>query len=151
MNTSLGALPAIPRRLHLGLHGSALWQRLDDGTERLAYGGDFGDRPSDYEFSGDGIVFADRTVSAKAQEVKAQYAGVRLEPDGRGVRVTNTNAFQGTSGTVFVARMLLDGREAWSKSYESRWRPEAPEASTSASLTCTVCPTVASCMRWCMR
>ncbi|MCB5628213.1 glycoside hydrolase family 2 TIM barrel-domain containing protein, partial [Bifidobacterium breve] len=36
----------------------ALWQRLDDGTERLAYGGDFGDRPSDYEFSGDGIVFA---------------------------------------------------------------------------------------------
>ena len=96
----------------------ALWQRLDDGTERLAYGGDFGDRPSDYEFSGDGIVFADRTVSAKAQEVKAQYAGVRLEPDGRGVRVTNTNAFQGTSGTVFVARMLLDGREAWSKSYE---------------------------------
>ncbi len=41
-----------------------------------------------------------------------------VEPDGRGVRVTNTNAFQGTSGTVFVARMLLDGREAWSKSYE---------------------------------
>lgn len=63
-------------------------------------------------------MFADRTVSAKAQEVKAQYAGVRLEPDGRGVRVTNTNAFQGTSDTVFVARMLLDGREAWSKSYE---------------------------------
>ena len=73
--------------------------------------------------------------------MKAQYAGVRLEPDGRGVRVTNTNAFQGTSGTVFVARMLLDGREDGRRAMSSRWRPEAPEASTSASLTCTVCPT----------
>ncbi len=45
----------------------ALWQRLDDGTERLAYGGDFGDRPSDYEFSGDGIVFANRPCRRRRQ------------------------------------------------------------------------------------
>ena len=36
------------------------------GTERLAYGGDFEDRPNDYEFSGDGVMFADRTPSPKA-------------------------------------------------------------------------------------
>ena len=34
----------------------ALFQRLPDGTERLTYGGDWDDRPNDYEFSGDGIM-----------------------------------------------------------------------------------------------
>ena len=37
----------------------------EDGEEYLAYGGDFDDRPTDYEFCGDGIVLADRTVSPK--------------------------------------------------------------------------------------
>lgn len=92
----------------------ALWQRLDDGTERLAYGGDFGDRPSDMNFSGDGIVFADRTPSAKAEEVKAQYAPVRISVEPDRVLVHNGNAFVGTGDSVFVARMLVDGREVWS-------------------------------------
>ena len=30
------------------------------GRKVLRYGGDFDDRPSDYEFSGNGIVFADQ-------------------------------------------------------------------------------------------
>lgn len=36
-------------------------------------GGDFDDRPSDYEFSGNGIVFADRTEKPAMQEVKYYY------------------------------------------------------------------------------
>lgn len=32
----------------------AIEAKLPDGTTRMCYGGDFGDRPSDYEFSGDG-------------------------------------------------------------------------------------------------
>ncbi|MFR5162368.1 MAG: glycoside hydrolase family 2 TIM barrel-domain containing protein [Clostridium sp.] len=36
----------------------------------LRYGGDFDDRPSDYEFSGDGIVFANRVEKPAMQEVK---------------------------------------------------------------------------------
>ncbi len=92
----------------------ALWQRLDDGTERLAYGGDFGDRPSDMNFSGDGIVFADRTPSAKAEEVKAQYAPVRISVEPDRVLVRNGNVFVGTGDSMFVARMLIDGREVWS-------------------------------------
>ena len=43
------------------------------GREVLRYGGDFDDRPSDYEFSGNGIVFADRTEKPAMQEVKYYY------------------------------------------------------------------------------
>ena len=46
----------------------ALFQRLPDGTERLTYGGDWDDRPNDYEFSGDGIIFADRTASPRRRK-----------------------------------------------------------------------------------
>lgn len=96
----------------------ALWQRDgagNDGSVRLAYGGDFGDRPHDYEFSGDGIVFADRAVSPKAQEVKACYANVKLVPDACGVTVTNGNLFVSTASSAFRARLLADGEEIWSQ------------------------------------
>ncbi|WP_243386566.1 glycoside hydrolase family 2 TIM barrel-domain containing protein [Bifidobacterium primatium] len=96
----------------------ALWQRLGDGTERLTYGGDWDDRPHDYEFSGDGIVFADRTVSPKAQEVKQLYANVKIGPDDSGVTLTNGNLFIDTSGYVFTARLLVDGVEQWSADYD---------------------------------
>ncbi len=56
----------------------AIETKLPDGTTRMCYGGDFGDRPSDYEFSGDGLLFADRTPSPKAQEVKQLYANVKI-------------------------------------------------------------------------
>ena len=39
----------------------------------LCYGGDFDDRCSDYEFSGDGLLFADRTEKPAMQEVKYYY------------------------------------------------------------------------------
>ncbi len=39
----------------------------------LRYGGDFDDKPSDYEFSGNGIVFADRTEKPAMQEVSYFY------------------------------------------------------------------------------
>ncbi|MBW3092903.1 DUF4981 domain-containing protein [Bifidobacterium sp. 82T10] len=104
----------------------ALFQRLGDGTERLAYGGDFDDRPNDYEFSGDGIVFADRTPSPKAQEVKQLYANVKLVPDETGVTITNDNLFVSTADYVFTARVLVDGVERWHADY----RFEVPAGET---------------------
>ncbi len=52
----------------------ALWIK-DEVTGRLVlrYGGDFDDKPSDYEFSADGIVFADRSVKPAMQEVRYYY------------------------------------------------------------------------------
>lgn len=43
------------------------------GRKVLRYGGDFDDRPADYEFSGNGIVFADRTEKPAMQEVRYYY------------------------------------------------------------------------------
>lgn len=95
----------------------ALFQRLGDGTERLGYGGDFDDRPTDYEFAGNGIVFADRSVTPKAQEVKQLYANVRLTPDESGVTIVNDNLFISTAAYVFTARVLVNGVERWHADY----------------------------------
>lgn len=95
----------------------AIWQQLPDGTERLTYGGDWDDRPTDYEFAGDGIVFADRTPSTKANEVKQLYANVKIDVDVHGATITNDNLFVSTADYVFTARVLADGREIWSADY----------------------------------
>ncbi|EJD64774.1 hypothetical protein HMPREF9156_00893 [Scardovia wiggsiae F0424] len=95
-----------------------LLQRLPDGTERLTVGGDWGDRPTDYEFAGNGIVFAGRTPSPKAQEVRQLYSPVRLIPDSHGVTIENHNLFADTSGYTFTARLLEDGCETWHADYQ---------------------------------
>lgn len=62
--------------------GGFIWDFIDQailvkdeatGAKVLRYGGDFDDRPSDYEFSGNGIVFADRTEKPAMQEVRYYY------------------------------------------------------------------------------
>lgn len=62
--------------------GGFIWDYIDQalwvsdevtGQRVLRYGGDFDDRPSDYEFAGNGIVFADRTEKPAMQEVKYYY------------------------------------------------------------------------------
>ena len=64
------------------MQGGYIWDYIDQaimvkdevtGREVIRYGGDFDDRPSDYEFSGNGIVFADRTEKPALQEVKYYY------------------------------------------------------------------------------
>lgn len=62
--------------------GGFIWDFIDQailvkdevtGKEVLRYGGDFDDRPSDYEFSGNGILFADRKEKPAMQEVRYYY------------------------------------------------------------------------------
>ena len=43
------------------------------GRDVLRYGGDFDDKPADYEFSANGIVFADRKEKPAMQEVRYYY------------------------------------------------------------------------------
>ncbi|USF27015.1 Beta-galactosidase [Firmicutes bacterium ASF500] len=52
----------------------ALWRTDVNGRRVLGYGGDFGDRQTDYAFSGNGIVFADGTEKPAMQEVRYWYA-----------------------------------------------------------------------------
>ena len=52
----------------------ALWHTDCNGKRVLGYGGDFGERQSDYNFSGNGIVFADGSEKPTMQEVRYQYS-----------------------------------------------------------------------------
>ncbi len=52
----------------------ALWRVDNNGRRVLGYGGDFGERQSDYAFSGNGIVFADGSEKPAMQEVRYWYS-----------------------------------------------------------------------------
>ena len=63
-------------------HGGFIWDFIDQaimvkdpvtGRDVLRYGGDFDDKPADYEFSANGIVFADRKEKPAMQEVRYYY------------------------------------------------------------------------------
>ncbi|MFS0778509.1 glycoside hydrolase family 2 TIM barrel-domain containing protein [Neobacillus sp. 3P2-tot-E-2] len=56
----------------------ALETTTNDGVPYLAYGGDFGETPHDGNFSGNGLIFADGTISPKIIEVKKCYQNVRF-------------------------------------------------------------------------
>ncbi|NSB16316.1 glycoside hydrolase family 2 TIM barrel-domain containing protein [Clostridium beijerinckii] len=88
----------------------ALYRKLPDGREVLAYGGDFTDRPTDYNFSGNGLIYADRTISPKAQEVKYLYQNVKLEPDAKGVTIKNQNLFVNTDKYDLYYIVERDGK-----------------------------------------
>lgn len=52
----------------------ALWHTDGCGRRALGYGGDFGERTTDYNFSGNGIVYADGAEKPAMQEVRYWYA-----------------------------------------------------------------------------
>lgn len=97
--------------------GSFIWDYLDqalyrkeaDGSETLCYGGEFDEVPDDGNFCGDGIVFADRTASPKAAEVKAVYQQVKVFPDFKGIKVVNKRLFEGTDDLYLQVELLRDG------------------------------------------
>ena len=137
MGNSVGNLDeytALERYPHY--QGGFIWDFIDqaiyasqpDGSTRLCYGGDFGDRPSDYEFSGNGLVFADRTPAPKAQEVKQLYSNVHIDVTDRSVSIKNDNLFISTGGYQFVLRILADGEPVWQS--ERRFDMPADSACT---------------------
>ena len=84
MGNSLGGMKAYSDLVdaYPMMQGGFIWDYIDQailvrdevtGREVLRYGGDFDDRPADYEFSGNGIVFADRTEKPAIQEVRYHY------------------------------------------------------------------------------
>ncbi|MBE5825596.1 MAG: DUF4981 domain-containing protein [Butyrivibrio sp.] len=101
--------------------GGFIWDYIDQsilkkdryGKEFEAYGGDFGDRPNDGNFSGNGIVYGDRTPSPKMQEVKFNYQNISVEFDksGKKFKVINKNLFVNTDAFDCHGILLADGEE----------------------------------------
>ena len=85
--------------------GGFIWDYIDQsiykkdryGKEFQAYGGDFGERPTDYNFSGNGIAYGgNRDASPKMQEVKFNYQNITAEVNADSVKVINKNLFVNT-------------------------------------------------------
>ena len=100
--------------------GGFIWDYVDQslykkdrfGREYQAYGGDCGERPTDYNFSGNGIVYGgDRAPSPKMQEVKYNYQNISVVFDESGFTVKNKNLFIDTDRFEACAILLADGEK----------------------------------------
>lgn len=116
--------------------GGFIWDYMDqalvrkdpDGKEVLAYGGDFTDRPTDYQFCGNGIVYGDRVPSPKAAEVKYLYQNLILEPEPDRVWIRNRNLFCTTKDYDFIYRILKNGEPVWEQHFEAVILPMSRES-----------------------
>ena len=79
------------------------------GERCLACGGDFGDRPSDFEFVGNGLLFADRTPTPKLAQAKGCYQDFDILPDETGVTVKNKSLFTDTADYVLLVELTKNG------------------------------------------
>lgn len=94
--------------------GGFIWDYIDQGLQPdpaapLAFGGDFGDRPTDYNFCINGLVFADRTLSPKMAEVKACYQPFDLCCTLTELTIQNRMLFTDTSRFQLVFSLCRDG------------------------------------------
>lgn len=96
----------------------ALLKKDERGREYLVSGGGFGDRPNDGYFSGDGLVFADRTPSAKLNEAKFLYAPLEIAIKGSTVKVKNKNLFISTDYLRFIYRALSSGEVVYEEAID---------------------------------
>ena len=81
MGNSLGGMESYIRLLEYPQYqGGFVWDYMDQALwqagvrgRRLGYGGDFGERPTDYAFSANGIVFADGEEKPAMQDLRYWY------------------------------------------------------------------------------
>lgn len=101
--------------------GGFIWDYVDQSIYKKdrygkwfqAYGGDCDDRPTDGEFSGNGIVYGgERDESPKMQEVKFNYQNIAVEfTEEDKFRVINKNLFINTDEYKAYVILLADGEE----------------------------------------
>ncbi len=105
--------------------GGFIWDYIDQtltctdrfGAEFQGYGGDFGDRPTDWSFSGNGIVYGkDRRPSPKMQEVKYCYQNISIDlhkaenEDAVTAEINNRNLFTSTDEYRCILLVQREGK-----------------------------------------
>lgn len=112
--------------------GGFIWDYVDqgfrltsrDGKEYFGYGGDYGDRPTDYNFCGNGITFADRKATPKMQEVKFNYRNILITPDRETVKIFNDHLFTDTNVYTAVATLEKEGILVAKESFTAEVPPQ---------------------------
>lgn len=97
--------------------GGFIWDYVDQairtrnvfGEEYMGYGGDFKDRPNDGNFSGNGLLFADRSVTPKMQEVKYNYQNFRIFVSEKEVTIENKSLFTCSCSYQAVEKLYCNG------------------------------------------
>jgi len=105
---------------HPRLCGACVWEWIDhgllttlpDGSQRISYGGDFGDIPNDGNFVCDGLLFSDRTPTPGLLELKQAHAPVAIRHLGE-TRIELANRFDHVDLSSLRGRwrQLADGVE----------------------------------------
>lgn len=112
--------------------GGFIWDYIDQsiykkdryGKEFQAYGGDFGDRPTDYNFSGNGIAYGgERDASPKMQEVKFNYQNITAQVSEETVKVINKNLFVNTNTFDCKVTLAKDGKVIAAATLETEVEP----------------------------
>ena len=112
--------------------GGFIWDYIDQsiykkdryGKEFQAYGGDFGERPTDYNFSGNGIAYGgNRDASPKMQEVKFNYQNITAQVTADSVKVINKNLFVNTSKFDCKVTLQKDGKVIGTATLETNVEP----------------------------
>lgn len=113
--------------------GGFIWDYVDQSIYKKdrygkwfqAYGGDFDDRPTDGEFSGNGIVYGgERDESPKMQEVKFNYQNIAVEFTAEDkFKVINKNLFINTDEYKAYVILLADGEEVRREAIEMAVAP----------------------------
>ncbi len=100
------------------MQGGFIWDWVDQGILRtdpksgksyFAYGGDFGDAPTDQNFCLNGLIQADRTAHPSLYEVKKVYQRIKvLDVDARGGKLAVLNKYFFTDLSGFVGTWRLE-------------------------------------------
>lgn len=137
MGNSCGALHKytnLADKENSGYQGGFIWDYIDQsiykkdryGKEFQAYGGDFADRPCDYNFSGNGIVYGgERDASPKMQEVKYDYQNLTVTVREKDFEVWNKNLFVNADMFDAKAVLLRDGVQIAQKALSISVTPES--------------------------
>lgn len=122
MGNSCGALHKYTRladKENSGYQGGFIWDYIDQSIYKkdrygrwfLGYGGDFGERPTDYNFSGNGIVYGgERNASPKMPEVKFDYQNLSITVKEDSFEVWNKNLFVNADIFNCKAELMRDGK-----------------------------------------
>ena len=104
---------------HPRLIGGCIWDWVDQGLAKAvpdkegeyfyAYGGDYGDRPTDWNFCINGLTTPDRQVTPKMEEMKKVYQYVGIKPiDMQSGKVEVQNKYQFFNLNAFNLRWELE-------------------------------------------
>ncbi|MGL5355050.1 MAG: glycoside hydrolase family 2 TIM barrel-domain containing protein, partial [Cetobacterium sp.] len=111
--------------------GGFIWDYIDQsltkkdpfGNEYLAFGGDFGDRPTDYNFCVNGIIYGDRKISPKVQEIKGLFSDYKITVEEKSFLIDNTSLFTNTNEYDTKVQLLKNGVKIFEEILECPVKP----------------------------